>query len=135
MSKTDSPIQQLLTGYWRDNGLVVSKGLLAHQEFLMRLTPTGDVERDIAAFLIGVGNRKILERYRQFTLPLRGLAAAIVDNHREELARIRNGEDPMWDAKYYRRNEEALRLYQHMLEIEEQVLSTILSQDYPRQAA
>lgn len=113
----------------------LSQDLVDHQRFLLTFTPSGDVDHDVAAFLVGVGQPQILERYRQLNLPLRGLAVQICDRHRDELARIKRGHGPSHDAKYYRRSPEALELYTQLLELEEEVLATILKQDEHSKAA
>ena len=60
-------------GYWRNNGLELSKDLLEHQEFLLTLEQTCDINHHIAASLIGVGQSEMLNPYRQLNLPIRGL--------------------------------------------------------------
>ena len=135
MSKSTSPVQALLAGYWRDNGLVLSQELLDHQEFLMQFRPTGDTDRDLATFLTGVGHQDMLDIFRNLKLPLSGLAALILERHREQLARIKKGREPEFNATYYRRNPEALRLYQTLLQLEEKVLMAILENHQPVMAA
>lgn len=135
MSKSNSPVQSLLAGYWRDKGLALSQELLDHQEFLMQFQPTGNRKRDLSAFLIGVGHQEMLEIYRGLNLPLDGLAELILERHRKQIARVKKGKDPEVDATYYRRNPEALQVYQTMLQLEEKVLTAILDQERSSKAA
>ena len=135
MAYSNPAVQKLIASYWRSNGVEISKDLLNHQEFLLTFEPSGDFDRDVSIFLVGVGQPEMLESYRQFKLPIRGLAVQIRLNHQEELGRIRQGLDPEWSGKYYRRSPEALKVYQGILELEEHVLTAILGEDNQRQAA
>jgi hypothetical protein len=121
-----NPVQKLLALHWRDQGLLISKGLLAHEKFLLKFNPTGDAERDTAAFLIGVGQRRMLATYQEFGLPLQGLAIEIRRNHRLEIKNLKQGKRPSWTGQYQRWNPEQRVFYQHLLELEEQTLSAIL---------
>ena len=135
MTKADSPVQSLLAFYWRDQGLAISSDLLTHEEFLLNFIPTGDVERDVAAFLQGVGREDMADVYSEYGLPLRGLALAIRDNHREELANLKQGQRPIWATKYQRWAPEQRTFYGHLLELEAQVLSAIVNSDSQGRAA
>lgn len=135
MAKSDASVQKLIASYWQSNGLELSKDLLDHQEFLLTFEPTGDIDHDVATFLVGVGQPEMLDPYRQLNLPIRGLASQIRLNHQEELARIRHSKEPQWGGKYYRRSPEALKVYQQMLEQEDQVLTAILGQEEQPEAA
>ena len=104
-----------MSHYWRENGLELLQDLVDHQQFLLTFTPSGDVDKDVAAFLVGVGQPQILAPYRQLNLPLRDLAIQIRGNHRNELARIKRSQDPKHDAKYYRRSPEAREPYSQLL--------------------
>jgi hypothetical protein len=130
-----TPVQKLLALHWCDHGLLISKGLLAHEEFLLKFAPTGDVQRYIAAFLIGVGQRRMLATYQEHGLPLQGLATEILRNHRLEIRNLKNGKQPIWSGKYQRWDREQRDYYQHLLELEERTLNAILKAYRRTQAA
>lgn len=125
MTSTTST-QQLLSEYWAGKGLMLSKGLFAHEEFLLKFYPTGQVDRDTAAFLVGVGRRDILAFCRSRNYPLDSLARYIRRNHRAELSRIKRGEQPNWPADYQRWSSDQLTFYKHLLQLEESTLTAIL---------
>lgn len=135
MSSSDLSAKEFIRRYWRANGLEVSSELVDRQRFLLTFEPGGDVDQDVAAFIAGVGQSQILEPCRQLNLSLSDLGFQILNRHRDELDRIKQGRDPKHDAKYYRRSPDALRLYSQLLELEEQVLSAILGDSDQRRAA
>ena len=54
------------------------------------------------------------------------LADLILRNHREELARLASGERPKYNS-YHRWDEDQLRIYKGLLELESVVLERILA--------
>ncbi|HUD05484.1 MAG TPA: hypothetical protein VMR18_00985 [Candidatus Saccharimonadales bacterium] len=125
MTTYADPIASLLASYWSEQGLLLSKPVLDHEKFLLQFAPTSDLDRDVAAFLVGVGQRHLLSQCRRLGLNLPALAQAIRQAHREELARLSTGDKPRWPG-YQRWSPEQLTFYEHLVELESYVLASII---------
>lgn len=109
--------------------LAISPLLASHEEFLLGFVPTGDLEGDMEALLIGTGQEQFLVVCREHSHSLRELAASIRHNHQDELANLKNGKRPLWSQKYLRWSAEQKTFYAHLVELECSVLDSILNQD------
>jgi len=97
--------------------------------FLLGFVATGDLENDMAAFLIGTGQEKVLVVSGQHGLSLRELAAAIRHNHQDEIANLKAGKRPLWSEKNQRWSADRRAFYGHLLELECKALDSILNRD------
>jgi hypothetical protein len=102
--------------------------LARREEFLLGFTPTGDLENDMTALLIGTGKEDVLAVSRQHDLPLRELAASIRHNHQDEIANLKQGKRPLWSRKYQRWTAGQKLYYANVVELECKVLDSILDQ-------
>lgn len=96
---------------------------------MLAFVPTGDLERDMADFLTGTGQGQMFAISRQLDLSLRELAAAIRHNHQDELANLEQGQRPLWSQKYQRWTPEKKAYYAHVIELECEILDSMLMQD------
>ena len=83
----------------------------------------------MAVFLTGTGQEAILVVSRQHDLSLCDLAAAIRHNHQDELANLKQGKRPQWPRKSERWSSEKKAYYAHVIELECEILDSILIQD------
>jgi hypothetical protein len=116
----------------------ISPALAQREEFLLGFAPTGDLEDDMTAFLIGTGQEDVLAVSHQRDLPLRELAASIRYNHQDEIANLKQGKRPLWSRKYQRWTVGQKLYYANVVELECKVLDSILERDggmRPRSAA
>ncbi len=107
----------------------ISPALAQREEFLLAFAPTGDLEDDMTAFLIGTGQEDVLVVSRQHDLPLRELAAAIRHNHQDEIANLKQGKRPLWSRKYQRWTVGQKLYYANVVELECKVLDSILERN------
>jgi len=103
----------------------MSTDLLSDQEFLLQFDPTREVDTDITALLEGLGQTHVLKLCHQYNVSLRGLGTQIRRNHRQELARLNQGQSPRFsDHRHW--SSEQLLVYHYRLALEENVLTSIL---------
>lgn len=112
-----------------DHRPAISPALAQREEFLLAFAPTGDLEDDMKAFLIGTGQEDVLTVSRQHSLPLRVLAVSIRHNHKGELVNLRQGRRPLWSQKYQRWTTEQRVYYANVVELECKILDSILEQE------
>jgi hypothetical protein len=109
--------------------LAISPALAQREEFLLAFAPTGDLEDDMTAFLMGAGQEDVLAVSRQHDLSLRELAASIRRNHQDEIANLKQGKRPLWSRKYQRWTAGQKFYYANVVELECKILDSILERD------
>jgi len=104
----------------------ISSALASREQFPLAFVPAGEVEADLASFLVGTGEEQLLTLSRQRGLSLRDLAVLIRDNHRNELANLQRGGRPLRTEKNRDWSSDQRAFYIHLLKLECRALESIL---------